>query len=305
MNIQSLDLNLLLVFDAVWRLRSVSRAADALGLSQPTVSNSLRRLRDHFNDRLFVRTAQGMLPTPAADDLGRSVNEALARIDASLQRRRAFQPGHEPRAFTLVMTDIGEVVFLPPLLAHCKVAAPGASFRTLQLPTARMRESLESGGVDLAIGFVPDLSTGVYQQRLFTTEYVCMVRQDHPTIGARISRKQFLDATHAVAEAEGTGHYVVERELEKAGLRDRIGLRVPHFLALPMIIASSDMVATIPKPLGFAFRRASGIRMLPHPLKLPRLDIKQFWHERYHDDPANRWLRATLQQLFSGYRWEE
>jgi DNA-binding transcriptional LysR family regulator len=301
-NIQNIDLNLLLVFDAVWRFKNVSRAAEVVGLSQPAVSNALRRLRLQFHDRLFVRTAEGMQPTPLAAELGPIIVEALGRIDAGLRRRRDFNPAEETRAFTLIMTDIGEVVFLPPLLDLCKREAPGVSFRTVQLSTADTPRALQSGEVDLAIGFVPDLSGGVYQQRLFQTEYVCMVRTAHPAIGERLSRRQFMEANHALAEAQGTGHYVVERRLAELGLMPRIGLRVPHFLALPMIIAASDMVATIPRPLGIAFRRNTAIRLLEHPVKFPRLPIKQFWHERFHDDPAGRWLRGVLVKLFSGYR---
>ncbi len=304
MNIQSMDLNLLTVFDAVWRLRNVSRAAEDLGLSQPAVSNALRRLRTEFGDRLFVRTAQGMLPTPAADELGATVGEALARIDAGLRRRRAFDPATVERTFTLIMTDVGEIVFLPRLIDYARRQAPGVRFRTVQLSTEATRRSLESGEVDLAVGYVPDLTTGVVQRRLLSSHYVCVVRRGHPEIGERISRRQFMQASHALAEAQGTGHYVVERELERLGLARRIGVRIPHFLALPMIIAASDMVATIPLPLAAAFREPAAIRALEVPIRLPRLDIRQFWHQRYHDDPANRWLRQTLIALFQDVSWQ-
>jgi DNA-binding transcriptional LysR family regulator len=133
---------------------------------------------------------------------------------------------------------------------------------------------------------------------------VCVVRRGHPDIGNRISRRQFMLASHALAEAQGTGHYVVERELVRLGLAKRIGVRVPHFLALPMIIAASDMVATIPLPLAAAFRDSAAIRSLEVPIRLPRLEIRQFWHQRYHDDPANRWLRQTLMTLFQDASWQ-
>ncbi len=297
-NITDLDLNLLAVFDAVWRLKNVSQAAAAVGLSQPAASNAIRRLRGHFGDRLFVRTADGMLPTPLAEQLGPVVSGALAQIQQGLQDRRAFNPQEESRTYTLIMTDIGEIVFLPPLLQHLREEAPGISIRTVQLSAADAPRALQSGAVDLAIGFMPDLKTGVYQQQLFATEYVCIVRRDHPTIADRITRQQFLASTHAVAEAAGTGHYVVEQQLERLGVRRRIGLRVPHFLALPTIVASSDMVATVPEPLASAFLEAVQIKILPHPIRFPELAIKQFWHERYHDDPANRWLRQSCSSLF-------
>jgi len=303
MNNLPVDLNLLVLFDAVLRHRSVSRAAEAVGLSQPAVSNGLRRLREHFHDRLFVRTADGMVPTPAAEALGGTVSAALAQIGAGLARRRAFDPRAERRTFTLIMTDIGEIVFLPRLLETAKRGAPGISFRTVHLPAAATRRALETGEADLAVGYVPDLEAGVFQQRLFATEYVCMARADHPAIGDRVTRAQFMAATHAVADAEGTGHYVVAQALARLKPAPRIGLRVPQFLALPLIVGASDMVATVPLPLAHELRRAANVKLLAHPLKLPRIEIRQFWHERYHDDPANRWLRETLAQLFKDARW--
>lgn len=298
MNNDRADLNLLAVFEAVWRLRNVSIAAEELGLSQPAVSNAIRRLRDRFGDRLFVRTAEGMQPTPLAQEFGPVLSTALAQIQAGLHRRRHFDARAEDRTFTVIMTDIGEIVFLPALLQHLKANAPRISIRTVQLSADATQHALESGAVDLAIGYMPDLKTGVYQQQLFTTEYVCIVRKDHPAIRGRLTRKQFLDATHAVAEAAGTGHYVVEERLARLGVQRRIGLRIPNFLALPTIIASSDMIATVPEPLAAASLPALDIKIMPHPIAFPKLSIRQFWHERYHDDPANRWLRQTCTSLF-------
>lgn len=303
MNTPRVDLNLLLVFDAVLRHRSVSRAAEAVGLSQPAVSNGLRRLREHFHDRLFVRTAEGMVPTPAAEALGSTVTAALAQLGAGLARRAAFDPRAERRTFTLIVTDIGEIVFLPRLLEMAKREAPGIAFRTVHLPAPATRRALETGEADLAVGYVPDLETGVFQQRLFSTEYVCMARADHPTIGERVTRAEFMAATHAIADAEGTGHYVVAQALARLRPPPRIGLRVPQFLALPLIVGASDMVATVPLPLAFALRRAANVKLLAHPLKLPRIEIRQFWHERFHDDPANRWLRQAIVRLFKDARW--
>lgn len=299
MNIHSVDLNLLAVFDAVYRSRSVSLAAENLGLSQPAVSNALRRLRAQLNDQLFVRTGQGMLPTPFAQELGETVREAMARLDAGLRQRRGFAPDTERRTFTITMSDIGEVVFLPPLLDLCRREAPGIAIRAVQLDAQATQEALASGEVDLAVGFIPNLSTGVRQQLLFETDYVCMTRADHPSIGAKISRRQFAEAGQALAEAAGTGHYLVERGLERAGLLDRVVLRVPHFLALPLIVAETDLVATVTRPLGEVFRRRAAIRLIEHPLDFPGLPIRQFWHERYHDDPASQWLRGAFLRLFA------
>jgi DNA-binding transcriptional LysR family regulator len=297
MNVTDLDLNLLAVFDAIWRRKSVSRAAEDVGLSQPAVSNALRRLRAQFADQLFVRIGSEMRPTPLADELGAVIPAALAQIRSGLERRRDFDPLKERRTYTLIMTDIGEIVFLPRLLQYVRDQAPGVSLRTVQLSARETPRALESGEVDLAIGFMPDLKSGVYQQQLFTTTYVVILRKHHPTIRELMSRAQFLGAIHAVAEAVGTGHYAIERQLQRLGVARQIGLRVPNFLALPRIIAATDMIATVPEQLADAFR-SMPIRSVRHPIPFPPLPIKQFWHERYHEDPANRWLRQTCTRLF-------
>ncbi len=247
MNRREIDLNLLAIFEAVWRLRNVSEAAAEIGLSQPAASNALRRLRGHFHDRLFVRTTTGMLPTPVAEQLGPGLVAALSEIRKSVRRRSDFRPQKDERTFTILMTDVGEVVLLPRLLRYCRDHAPNVSIRTVQVATAQMMPALEAGDVDLAIGYIPQLQTGIYQQQLFRTDYVCMVRQDHPTIRTRITRRQFLAALHAVAESAGTSHYAVEQHLNGLGIQRRIGLRVSHLLSLPAIVGSTNMVATVPE----------------------------------------------------------
>lgn len=297
MNVAGLDLNLLAAFDAVWRHRTVSRAASALGVPQPTLSNALRRLRAMFDDALFVRGAGGVVPTPFAEQLAPHVAAGLAAFTRGLQLKRGFDPATARRQFTLVMTDIAEAVILPRLLEACRTAAPGISFRTLQLPAEAIVPALRAGEADLAIGFMPWLRSGAMQQHLFTSDYVCLAGARHPTIRTRITRAAFLSARHALAEAQGTGHQVVEKTLRRLGLEAQIGARVPHFLALPLIVAASDMLATVPGPLGKLMRGVADIRLYAHPLPLPRIPVRQFWHERFDDDPGNRWLRATLRRV--------
>jgi DNA-binding transcriptional LysR family regulator len=305
MNSANLDLNLLAVFDAVWRERSVSRAAAALGLPQPTASNALARLRRALGDPLFVRRGGGVVPTARAERLAASVGPGLAAIARSLAGggTEGFDPLRSDRRFTLIMTDIAEAVILPPLLEACRAAAPNLGFRTLQLGARETRQALESGAVDLAVGYMPDLAAGIRQQRLFETAYACIVSARRKAHGGGMTRAAFLAARHAVAEAAGTGHHVVERALARAGLAPRIFVRVPNFLALPMIVAATDMVATVPRLLGHILSRSAALRVLDHPLDLPRLDIRQFWDERFDADPGNRWLRATLRGVFARIDW--
>lgn len=297
MNIGAVDLNLLIAFDAIWRTRSVSRAAQTLGVPQPTLSNALKRLRRQFDDALFVRTAHGMTPTPFAAAIAEPVAEGLAAIDRGLRGRPDFDPATASRRFTIIMTDIAEAVILPHILEVCRRTAPGVSIRTRQLPMDATLPALRSGEVDLAIGYIPALRSGVMQQLLFTSDYVCLVAQRHPTIRRALTRRDFLGARHAVAEVPGTGHHVVEKTMLRLGLEPSIGVRVPHFLALPLIVAASDMIATVPRPLGKLMRGFAEIRLFDCPVNLPELPIRQFWHPRFNDDPASKWLRAILKRV--------
>lgn len=305
MNSFNVEINALAAFDAIRRNRSVSLAAAELGLSQPTLSNRLRRLRSVLGDPLFVRTAEGMMPTPFADEFGRYVTEALTLIDQGMRTRRTFDPSEAERTFTIIMTDIAEAVVLPPLLESTKHCAPGMRFRTLRLTVDDTLVALQSGDVDLAIGFIPQLTTGIYQNLLFETEYICIASAGHPTLGDRISRKEFLSARHAVADARGTGHHVVEKTLDREGLREQINIRVPSFLSLPLIVAASDMIATVPRPLELIMGGATRLKRLRHPFDLPKIEIKQFWHERFNNDPANKWLRTLLREVFVSIDWGE
>jgi DNA-binding transcriptional LysR family regulator len=290
-----IDLNLLIVFDAVWRHRRISRAAIELNTSQPTVSNALRRLRASTGDALFVRSGSGMEPTPFAERLATHWCNGLSAVRRGLAMRSDFDIATDKRTFTIVMSDIAEAVILPHVLNACRKTAPGIFFSAIQLPMEQILPALRTGAVDLAVGFIPELRSGVRQQLLFESDYVALARRGHPGVKqSAMSKVTFLKQRHALAKAEGTGHAIVERTLRKHGLDANIAVRVPHFLALPMIVGSSDLVATVPRPLGVLLADAAPIAILPHPLKLPKLVIRQFWHERFDAEPAVMWLRKTL-----------
>jgi DNA-binding transcriptional LysR family regulator len=293
-NKQMLDLNRLRVFKAVWEQRNVSRAAEALGVSQPTVSHALRELRQHYRDRIFVRCPGGVMPTPLAEEIARRIGQALAILEQGLDVKGSFDQGASRREFTIVMTDIAEAIILPRIVSHCRTAAPGIAFRAIQLPTESIVSALRDGTADVAIGFSPALRASLLHSALFTSEYVTIASTSHPRIKARLTRDDFVRERHAVAQAQGTGHHAVEAALQRMGLLDNVGARVPHFLALPTIIAASEMLATIPRPLAELMLPVAGVKIFPTPIRLPKLLIEQFWHERYHDDLASRWLRDLL-----------
>lgn len=299
MNISEFDLNLLVVFEAVLAEGSISRAAGRLDLSQPAVSNALARMRKATGDRLFVRLGNAVVPTPYAQGIAGPIRQALAGIRNSLAESRGFDPATSERSFALYVTDLGEAYFLPTLLARLSAIAPGVRIRTLPMPTEAAQEALKSGEVDLAIGNLPDFRAGFYQQRLFPDHYVCAVRRKHPAIGQRLSARQFAAASHAIAMPAGTGHGVILRTLMEHGLEDRIVLQVQNFLVLPNIVATTDLLAIVPHSVGSQLSRHIDVKLLPLPIPIPPFVIKQCWHERFHDDAGNRWLRQQFAELFT------
>ncbi len=297
-NIRDLDLNLLVVFQAVWRERNITAASEHLDMTQSAASNALRRLRKHFNDPLFLRTSAGMVPTPLAAELADPINAALATLAAGVGAKAPFDPGISRRQFTIGMTDIGEIVFLPPLLAHLARVAPGVSVQTVSPPAVSMRAGMESGTIDLAVGFLPALRAGFYQRRLLTQRYVCLVGRSWKLPDGRLTREQFRSARHALVDAEGTGHTIVEQMLSAAGALQNVHLRVPHFVAIPFIVETTDLIVTAPEMLAAMLAKRLAMRSVPHPIKLPEFQVNLFCHKRYRDDAGNKWLRAVFVELF-------
>lgn len=298
MDIRDVDLNLLVVFDALLRTRSVTRAAADLGMSQPATSFALNRLRTTLGDPLFVRTSRGIHPTPHAEHLAEPLTEILDSIRGRLLQQPTFAPSAAERTVTLDMPDIGELVFLPSILKRLAIVAPKVSIQTVNLSDTEIEPALRSGAVDLALGFFPQLqSAALYQQRLFTHSFVCIVRRDHPRIGDRMTRKQFMESDHAVV-AGGHADETLEVELRDQGLVRRVVLRVEHFLALPTILSESDLIFTVPYAIGAGLAKLADIKLVPPPFKAQPRVVKQHWHSRFHNDAANRWIRGIVADLF-------
>lgn len=298
-NIANVDLNLLVAFDAIFRDRNITLAAQRIGLSQPAMSSALGRLRRTFDDALFVRTGRGMQPTPYAQLLAPPIQRACELISDSLLIGATFDPARATRTFSLYMTDIGEAVFLPRLIGAMGRIAPGVRVRVLRVPARGAQEAMAAGEVDVAIGLFPDLKAGFFQQRLYRDEFVCIVRTGHPGLGAPLTAKAFADMRHAAIESAGTGHQaVVERAFARHRLHPRIGVTVPHFMALPAIIAATDLIATVPRRLARTFAAYPKIALVDAPIRIPSVDIRQHWHKRYHHDDANKWLRRLIADLF-------
>lgn len=294
------DNRLLRVFDEIYKTRSVSRAADALGMGQPAVSIALAKLRSHFGDPLFVRTSGGMEPTPLGEELVRPIRTALDALGLALGHRSAFAPAAAERSFRLCMADISQLVLLPKLWSRLHATAPGVRIEVLPLKDAQTTARwLETGEADLAIGFMPQLETGFYQQQLFRQRYVVLASADHPRIRNGLNRKQFEAEDHAVFPTAGTGHQIIDQELARQKIQRRVSLSIPNFLGAAFVIERTDLLMVIPGRLAELLRGRGEFSIFPLPFKMPDYAVKQHWHERYHHDPGNRWLRGLISELVS------
>jgi len=296
-----LDLNLLPIAIALYDERSVSRAAQALGMSQPAVSMALRKLRAAYHDPLFLRAANGVAPTPRAHTLVRTARPLVNELRQRLLAEETFDPGFSDRSFTFALSDVGEMVFLPRLLERLRAQAPNAAIRSVSMPPLQIAAGLESGEIDLAIGHFPDLTrSSFFQQRLFTHAFACLLRAGHPRRARQLSLADFLAMEHAVVRTEGRSQEIFERFLDRKKIRRKIVLYTPHFLSLPMIIARSDLVTTVPHAIGVYFSRLSGdLALARPPFDIAGFDLKQHWHRKYHSDPRNQWLRKQVALLFN------
>jgi DNA-binding transcriptional LysR family regulator len=298
---RDIDLNLLVVFHEVMQERQISLAARRLGLTQSAVSNALARLRRSVKDELFVRTSTGMQPTPYAERLAEPVAVALAGVSLALNPQTAFDPATSTRDFTLAMSDVGEVYFMPALIERCAALAPNVGIVSVRAGAISLKDEMEAGRVDLAIGAFEELSGAWFQRRLFRQSYVSMFRAGHQ-LGQRRggpTLRQFLDARHLFVAARDGPYERVNALLAKAGVAGAVRHRVPHFTAVPYIVGASDLVVTVPQKL--AERAAAPFRLdyVKPPLRLPSLQTNMFWHRRYQQDEGSRWLRGLIVELFA------
>jgi DNA-binding transcriptional LysR family regulator len=298
-----MDLRLIEVFLAVYRTRSVSRAAETLGLAQPTVSIALAKLRREFGDVLFVRTTSGMQPTPRATAAFAPVAAAMSALSDAVQSRAAFDPNTIRRLFRVSVSDSSQMVLIPRLLSQLRRRAPGVTLELSPIAADAPRQ-LEGGQIDLAIGALPQLGAGFMQQRLFHQGFVCLVRKNHPRIlGETITLEQFAAEAHIrvpVAGA-GSGFELLQKRLARQGLMLQVAVSQSTFLGVALVVASTDLVATVPEQLGrtLAKENSKRVRLVAPPFKWSPYTVRQYWHERFHGDPPNRWLRSLVAELFS------
>lgn len=298
MELRELDLNLLLVFQEVFRERQISAAARRLRLTQSAVSNALGRLRRATGDELFVRGAAGMQPTPYAERMAEPVATALGHLEQALAPAEAFDPAASRRRFSIAMTDVGEVYFMPRLIELCGAAAPGVEIASVRARAADLRAEMEAGRIDLAIGAFDDAPGALYQRRLFRQEYVTLFRAGHPLATGTLTLKRFTAARHLVVAALESPYDRINLALQKAGILASASFSVPHFSAAPYIVGTTDLVVTVPQKLAERAAAPFGLAYARSPLRLAALQTNVFWHRRYNQDEGNRWLRTLVADAF-------
>lgn len=300
MNLHEEDLNLLVIFEALMETRSVSKASERLNLSQPSMSNALARLRKAFDDPMFVRVKNTMVPTANALRIAAAVHEVLTLARSGIYLRSTFRPEEATQTFTLCMTDIAEAAYLPRLINAIQAVGTGIRLRTLSPIVEKLEEGLESGTVDLAVGYFPDIKdANVIQQSLLRNRgFVCIVKAGNPFLEKGIlTREGFQRAPHAAIRTEGRSQEVIEVALESAGLKRQVIVTLPHFLGLLSIVPNTDLIGIIPSDLLSIFERQPGINIYPLPFESPRVRVVQVWHRRYDQDAANQWLRSVVKDV--------
>ena len=292
MNLSKVDLNLFIVFDAIYTEANLTRAGQIIGITQPAVSNALARLRETFNDPLFVRTAQGMVPTPMAQNIISPVRSALALLRVSVQESRTFNPLQANKTFRISMTDLTEAVILPPLFQRLRRHAPAVVIESFLAHRRETTSDLAAGRLDFAVDAPLNTDAQVRHIKLMQDRYVCAMRQGHPLAGkASISLDEYLALTHIHISTRRNGLGQVDLALGKIGLQRKITLRSQHYLMASNVLQQTDMVMTVPE----RFARRHGLHFVPLPIsELPSVETHLYWHESTEQDPANRWMREQL-----------
>jgi DNA-binding transcriptional LysR family regulator len=303
-NFRTLDLNLLRVFDAVMAEGSLTRAAERLAMTQPAASHALKRLHVAVGEDLLLRTAFGMRPTARAEALWPQVRAALAQLQGALSPR-TFDPRRDNASFNIAMADATAAMLLPQLISAIEAEQALANFRVLPLTTRDPRRLVEDGDADLAVGYFPTAIAAIVAQgedaalhhrQLYATEYVCVMRRDHPLADQELTLDTFVDAHHLLVSFSGRPHGFVDQALAALGRQRRIVLTVNQFATAGSVVAKSDLLTVL--PLEFLPVTGTEHRLIqkPLPLSLASVTVEMMWHLRKDDDPAHRWLRERLME---------
>jgi DNA-binding transcriptional LysR family regulator len=284
-----LDLNLVRVFVTIYEARSVTRAAERLALTQPTLSHALARLRTAYGDPLFRRTASGLVPSSAGEQLYQRFSQALAGIDSTLESRQRFTPAQSTRRFHIAMSDVGALSFTSALLRQIQSHAPKVEIDIDKI-TDRVAEDLAVGRVDAVIGNLPALSATTSSLPLFSERYVCGMSIHHPTIGQKLTLEQFVTARHIMVMTPTRGNQLIDEALAQRKLARKVVARVPHFMNLPDLLDRTDLLVLLPNRVAQVYVLQGGVKALPLPIAVPEFEVRVHWHVRNESSRAHKWL---------------
>lgn len=294
MHIRRIDLNLFVVFDAIYTEGGITRASEKLNLTQPAISHALARLRERFGDALFEREGRAMVPTPLARNLIGPVRRALRELEIVLGDIDRFDPASTERRFTLGVRDVLEGTLLPPLMQAVSAMAPRVDVAAVRPDRRQLEAELAAGTLDVAVDVLLPLSDAIVRRRLQLDRLVVLARADHPRVGAQLDLDTYLAQDHVLVSSRRSGPGLEDMELSRLGLHRRVRLRCQHYFAACRVVAHSDLLLTMPEGYARITNSAFGNRILPLPLDLPGLDAYLYWHGNVENDPANRWLRERL-----------
>lgn len=303
---RQLDLNLLELFEAIHRTRNLTAAGAQLGLTQSAVSRGLGRLRVSYDDALYIRQQRGVAPTPLADTLAAPISDALQTLRATL-KRPSFDHSVQARTFRVAMSDVGERILLPRLLQHLARVAPKVVLEALSPDEDQLQDALVTGRLDVAIGYFGNLSKQIHQRRLFREQFVYVASNRNPAIRQGTLRREQLRALqHVVGGSKAMQHAAaVERVLASPRVKAQVALRVHSLLCIGPIVAANDAVGLIPGNLALMVADHLPLQIITPPVQFPSFDVTMVWHDRFHQDPANQWLREVFVQLFEGRKIAE
>lgn len=296
MHISRVDLNLFTVFEAIYSEGSVTRASARLNLTQPAISHALGRLREMFNDPLFVRQGRAMVATTQARSMIEPVRQALRELEVTLSGVRAFEPGSATKRFNLAVRDVLEATILPPLMRRVTKVAPGVDVAASQVERRDLEHELASGAIDGAIDVLLPLSAETRHTRIYRDSTVVVVRRGHPQIRDSLDLEMYLKQDHVLASSRRRGPGLEDFELSRHGLERRVRLRCQHYFAACRVVSQTDLILTMPGRYARIANQQFDNRVLPFPLEVPAFDVFLYWHVNADNDPANRWFREQVTQ---------
>jgi DNA-binding transcriptional LysR family regulator len=298
---EQLDLPLLRAFVAIYETGSVTLAGERLFVTQPSVSYALKKLRETLADQLFIRSDGTMTPTPRARDCYELFSSALVQIENALEQSKQFVPAESTRRFRIALSDIGEMIFLPPIFNMMQQRAPKTELEVVQVAAEDLPGWLASGKLDAAVGHLPSICNQTNHATILHERYVCLCRKGHPLVGRKLTLKTFTSSAHVFVSSKFSGHKEVEGALRTAGMLRKVALQVPHFTILPLLISTNDLLVVMPSRVAALFQTYEPLRSLPLPIDIPTIEVRVHWDRRHESNPAQRWfidlIRESLQSI--------